>query len=63
MSDFPVARIAGCVHDLVDPRIDRTKRHDLLDIVSIARCAVLAGAESWVEVEEWGEIKLSWLRT
>lgn len=63
MSAFPVTRIAGCFHDLVDPRIERTKRHDLLDIVTIALCAVLAGAESWVEVEEWGEIKLPWLRT
>jgi predicted transposase YbfD/YdcC len=34
-----------------------------LDVVTIALCAVLAGAESWVEVEEWGQIKLPWLRT
>lgn len=55
--------IANCFFDLVDPRIPRTRRHQLLDIVAIALCAVLAGAESWVEVEEWGEIKLIWLRS
>jgi hypothetical protein len=55
--------IADCFFDLVDPRISRTRRHQLLDIVAIALCAVLAGAESWVEVEEWGEIKLIWLRS
>ena len=63
MSDFPVPRIATCFHDLVDPRVDRTKRHHLLDLITIALCAVLAGAENWVEVEEWGQIKLPWLRT
>jgi predicted transposase YbfD/YdcC len=59
----PAPRIAACFVDLVDPRIARTRRHELLDIVTLALCAVLAGAESWVEVEEWGEIKLDWLRT
>jgi predicted transposase YbfD/YdcC len=63
VSGSPAPRIAACFVDLVDPRIARTRRHDLLDIVTLALCAVLAGAESWVEVEEWGEIKLAWLRT
>lgn len=63
MSALPAPLIADCFFDLVDPRIARTRRHQLLDIVAIALCAVLAGAESWVEVEEWGEIKLSWLRS
>ena len=63
MSGSPAPRIAACFVDLVDPRIARTRRHALLDIVTLAVCAVLAGAESWVEVEEWGEIKLEWLRT
>lgn len=63
MSASSVARIAGCFHDLVDPRIERTKGHELLDIVTIALSAVLTGAESWVEVEAWGQIELSWLRT
>ena len=63
MLSAPSPLIVDCFFDLVDPRIARTRRHQLLDIVSIALCAVLAGAESWVEVEEWGEIKLPWLRT
>ena len=62
MSAAPSPLIADCFFDLVDPRLARTRRHQLLDIVAIALCAVLAGAESWVEVEEWGDIKLSWLR-
>ena len=34
--------------DLEDPRIDRSKRHQLLDIIAIAICAVICGADSWV---------------
>ena len=46
-----------------DPRIERTKRHQLLDIITIAICAVLCGADSWVDVEVFGQAKLTWLRT
>ena len=48
---------------LPDPRIERTKRHQLLDIITIAICAVLCGADSWVDVEVFGHAKLPWLRT
>ena len=36
---------------LDDPRIDRTKRHHLLDIVSIAICGTICGADNWVDIE------------
>ena len=48
---------------LPDPRVDRTKRHALLDVVTIAVGAVLCGADTWVDVETWGKAKLAWLRT
>ena len=48
---------------LPDPRLDRTKRHQLLDILTIAICAVICGADSWVDVELFGHAKLTWLRT
>jgi predicted transposase YbfD/YdcC len=59
----PSLRIADCFADLVDPRIERTKRHGLVDLITIALCGVMCGAESWVEVEDWGDAKLDWLRT
>jgi hypothetical protein len=34
-----------------DPRIERTKRHQLLDILAIAICAVISGAEQWSDME------------
>ena len=40
---------------LEDPRIERCKRHQLLDIITIAICAVICGADSWVYVEVWQE--------
>lgn len=49
--------------DLPDPRIDRTKLHKLLDIVLIAICAVICGADDWVEVAMFGEAKEAWFRT
>ncbi len=48
---------------LPDPRVERPKRHHLLAIITIAVCAVICGADSWVDVELFGRAKLSWLRT
>lgn len=48
---------------LPDPRIERSKRHQLLDILTIALCAVLAGADNFVEIEEFGLARLGWFQT
>ncbi len=48
---------------LPDPRIDRTKKHLLGDLLIIALCATIAGADSWPEVEQFGHVKLAWLQT
>lgn len=48
---------------LRDPRIERTKRHLLVDIVCLSICAVIAGAEGWEDIEEFGKQKADWLRT
>jgi predicted transposase YbfD/YdcC len=63
VSVHPSPRIASCFADLVDPRIDRTKRHDLLTIITIALCGVIWGAERWGEVEDGGDAKRAWLET
>lgn len=46
---------------LDDPRVDRTRRHSLMDIVTIAICAVVCGADSWVDIEQFGKSKREWL--
>ena len=43
--------------------IDRCKRHQLLDIIAIAICAVICGADSWVYIELFGKSKLEWFQT
>ena len=47
---------------LEDPRIERGKEHQLLDIVVLAICAVVCGAEGWEAIELFGRTKLEWLR-
>ena len=47
---------------VTDPRVDRTKLHLLMDILVMAICAVICGADSWVEMEAYGHAKEAWLR-
>ena len=49
--------------DLDDPRVERTQRHKLVDIIAIAICAIICGADSWVHVELFGRSKLEWFQT
>jgi predicted transposase YbfD/YdcC len=48
---------------LDDPRVERTKKHSLGAILLIALCAVICGADSWVEVEQFGRAKRAGLAT
>jgi predicted transposase YbfD/YdcC len=43
-----------------DPRVERTKRHRLRDIMILAICGVICGAEGWVDIEEFGKAKEAW---
>jgi predicted transposase YbfD/YdcC len=45
-----------------DPRVDRTKAHSLIDILMVALCAMLCGAESFVDFEQFGNAKIDFLR-
>jgi predicted transposase YbfD/YdcC len=48
---------------LIDPRIERTQRHRLIDILVIALSAVICGAEHFTEMEAFGKAKEDWFRT
>jgi predicted transposase YbfD/YdcC len=48
---------------LEDPRVERTKLHPLLSVITIAICAVICGAETWDEIEEFGKAKAEWLKS
>ena len=61
MAKQPLGSIAKHFSQLADPRIDRRKLHPLLNIIVIAICAVICGAENWVDVENYGKLKKAWL--
>jgi len=56
-------RIIEHFSSLTDPRILLKTRHKLIDIIVITLCAVLAGADEWTEIAEFGRIKEKWFRT
>jgi len=48
--------------DLADPRIDRTKEHDLIDVLIIAVCCLLCAGESFNDMEDFGKAKEEWFK-
>lgn len=59
MSGSPLEKIEEHFGKVRDPRIERGKEHKLIDIISIAICAVICGAEGWVDIENFGKSKIS----
>jgi predicted transposase YbfD/YdcC len=57
-----VAALVEAFADLPDPRVIGRCDHDLLDIVVLALCAVMSGAEGWDDIEDWGVERQAWLR-
>ncbi|CCK78449.1 ISAs1 family transposase [Desulfobacula toluolica] len=48
---------------ITDPRIDRRKEHKLIDILTITICAAICGADTWEQIEQYGNSKYEWLST
>jgi predicted transposase YbfD/YdcC len=63
MPKKPLEAIEEHFGQVTDPRLDRTKEHKLIDIITIALCAVICGAEGWTDIESFGNSKLTWLKT
>lgn len=47
---------------LTDPRVDRTKKHLLKDIIGLTICGVLSGCDDWEDIELYGDLKYTWLK-
>ncbi|MGF1486941.1 MAG: ISAs1 family transposase [Prochloraceae cyanobacterium] len=58
----PKITISDYFKNLKDPRIERTKRHKLIDIITITICAVICGADGWSDIELFGKSKYKWLK-
>jgi predicted transposase YbfD/YdcC len=62
MARVPSPSIADHFRALPDPRVRRTRRHALVDILVITLCAVICGADDWVAVAHFGHAKRTWFR-
>ncbi len=60
--DKLLASISDCFGDIEDPRVQGRCRYPLVEIIIIAICAVIAGADGWTAVETFGKSKAAWLR-
>lgn len=54
--------LAECFSELEDPRTGRAKLHNMVEMLVIAICAILAGAEHCVDISLWGQTKEAWLK-
>lgn len=59
MAGKSLASHFGCIPD---PRVKRTRRHELMDMIVIAVCGAICGADDWVAIELFGRAKVGWLR-
>ena len=62
MSDKPLASLKECFGDIHDPRVQGRCDYPLFEIIFIAICAVVAGANTWVDIETFGKSKEQWLK-
>jgi len=62
MAGEPLGSIRVHFSKLEDPRLDRQKLHQLMDIIVIAICAVICGAENWVDIANFGKARQEWFK-
>ncbi|MCP4363591.1 MAG: ISAs1 family transposase, partial [Chloroflexi bacterium] len=62
MSTAPIAILEEHFSVINDPRTEYLVEHNLIEIIIIAVCAVICGADNWVHVANWAEEKTEWLR-
>ena len=53
--------LLGYVEEIEDPRVQRTQKHILKEILAIAILAVIAGSQGWEDMENYGIAKQEWL--
>jgi predicted transposase YbfD/YdcC len=63
MPKHPTSSLIEHFKELPDPRVDRTREHELIDILIIAICTLLCGGESFNDMEDFGYAKQEWFKT
>ena len=62
MEESAIGKITEHFGKISDPRVGNATQHKLLDIIVIAICAVICGADGWSDVALFGRSKLSWFK-
>jgi predicted transposase YbfD/YdcC len=60
---LPETSILAYFAELDDPRIEKNQKHPLINLISIAILGVICGADTWVDIERYGNAKQEWLGT
>ena len=60
-TEKPVS-LAEAFSIIVDPRVAGRNTHDLVEMLVVSVCAMLCGADNFVEIHAWAEARLDWLR-
>jgi predicted transposase YbfD/YdcC len=63
MQTHPKLSLIEHFKQLPDPRVNRTKDHDLIDVLVIAICCLLCAGESFNDMEDFGKAKQDWFKT
>lgn len=58
----PLPSVILILQELEDPKVERTRKHHLADLLFISLCAVICGCESFEDMEEFGTAKEEWFR-
>lgn len=62
MATGKLVSLAEAFSVIVDPRVAGRSTHDLVEMLVVAVCAMLCGADNFVDIEAWAEERLDWLR-
>lgn len=63
MSQEPITSLEAYFGKLEDPRTGNNIQHPLINIITIAICSVIGGADTWVDVEAYGQAKQAFFET
>jgi predicted transposase YbfD/YdcC len=63
VSQTKIVSLITLLGEVPDPRVAGTREHDLVELLVIALCTLLCRGESFYDMEEFGRVRLQWLRT
>jgi len=62
VDDYPaILSLVRCFEEIEDPRVNRRRAHNLIDIIVIGICAVICNADGWADMRTWAETHRQWL--